>query len=256
METIDYDKKGRIFNIQRYSIHDGPGIRTIVFLKGCYLRCKWCFNPESQDPRITKLFGKVATVREVYNEIKKDQAVYRRSGGGITFSGGEALLQPDFVEELIKVCHLNGWTTAVETEAYVPEETIRRIIPQLDYVYMDIKAVPSNVHKSGTGVNNQLILSNAPIVAKLAKHLTIRTPVIPTFNFSKKQINYICKFILKKLKNIHTLHLLPYQTFGVKKYRILHRKYQLKGINHLTNKDLLPLKKVVEKAGLHCQLGE
>ncbi|KRM06304.1 formate acetyltransferase activating enzyme [Liquorilactobacillus ghanensis DSM 18630] len=254
MGNIDYDKKACVFNIQRYSIHDGPGIRTIVFIKGCPLRCKWCFNPESQDPRPTKDFGSMMSVADVYKQIKKDEVIYRRSGGGITFSGGEALTQPDFVEELIKVCNANGWTTAVETEGYISERTITRIIPKLDYVLLDIKAIPEDVHRRGTGVSNHRILKNALLINQLAKNVVVRVPVIPTFNYSKKQINYICEFS-KYLNNVNTLHLLPYMTVGRKKYKKLGRKYEMGDIAPLSEDDLLPLKEIVEEHGFNCVLG-
>lgn len=254
MAVIDYDQTACVFNIQRYSIHDGPGIRTIIFLKGCPLRCKWCFNPESQDPEPTPQYGTLKTVRAVFDEVKKDAITYRRSGGGITFSGGEALTHPDFLEEMIKVCHLNGWTTALETAAYVPEATIQRIIPQLDHVLLDIKAVPEDVHQRGTGKSNQRILKNALLINQLAQDLVVRVPVIPNFNYSQQQIEYICRFV-RYLDQVTTLHLLPYMTVGVKKYATLGRDYQLAGIEPLTMDDLKPLQKVVEAHGLNCVLG-
>ncbi|WP_461212865.1 glycyl-radical enzyme activating protein [Lacticaseibacillus sp. GG6-2] len=254
MESINYDRQACVFNIQRYSIHDGPGIRTIVFIKGCPLRCQWCFNPESQSPLPTPEFGEMKTVREVYAEIKKDAVTYRRSGGGVTFSGGEALTQPDFVEELIKCCRLNGWTTAIETEAFVPEATITRLIPQIDHVLLDIKAIPDDIHQLGTGVSNRRILKNALLIDKLAKDVVVRVPVIPTFNYSAEQIDYICQFVAH-MPHVHTLHLLPYMTVGVNKYAQLGRDYPLTGVAPLTMDDLLPLKQVVEAHGLNCVLG-
>ncbi|MCO7124433.1 glycyl-radical enzyme activating protein [Sporolactobacillus shoreicorticis] len=254
METIDYEKKACVFNIQRYSIHDGPGIRTIIFMKGCPLRCKWCFNPESQSYKPMKDFGTMMSVQDVFDEIKKDQGAYRRSGGGITFSGGEALTHPDFVEEVIKVCRMSGWTTAVETEAYVPEKTIHRLVPQLDYVLLDIKAIPSDLHKEGTGVTNELILQNALIINEIAKNVVVRVPVIPTFNYSEKQINYICRFA-KHMNHVETIHLLPYTDFGKSKYKMLDRTYELEGIKPLSADDLLPLRELVEGHGFKCVIG-
>ena len=113
-----YEQTGRIFDIQRYSIHDGPGIRTIVFLKGCYLRCRWCCNPESQDYKfqeltmngVTKTVGQDITVRELMEEIAKDEVYYRRSGGGVTLSGGEAMAQPDFAEDSKQPFHRSAWS--------------------------------------------------------------------------------------------------------------------------------------------------
>lgn len=254
MEQVDYNKEACVFNIQRFSIHDGPGIRTIVFLKGCPLRCKWCFNPESQSSKPVKGFGKTMTVKHVFDEIKKDQITYRRSGGGITFSGGEALMHPDFLEETIKVCQMNGWTTAIETTAFASEEVIRRIIPMFDYILLDIKAIPPDVHKLGTGVNNHLILENALLINELAKNVVVRIPVVPNFNNSEKHINYICTFV-KYMNNVSEIHLLPYTNFGESKYSLLNRKYELAGIPPLRTSDLEPLKELVEGHGFTCKIG-
>lgn len=256
METcdIDFNRKACIFNIQRFSIHDGPGIRTIIFFKGCPLRCKWCFNPESQSPEPTTDFGEYLSVNEVYEQIKKDSVTYRRSGGGITFSGGEALMHPDFLEEVIKVCKLNGWNTAIETTAYASEAVIRRIIPQIDHILLDIKAIPHDIHKEGTGITNQRILKNALIIDKIAKNLVVRIPVVPNFNYSEKQIHYICQFV-KHMKNVKAIHLLPYTNFGESKYRMLGRPYELAGIKPLRQEDLYHLKEIVEGYGFYCLIG-
>ena len=251
---IDFNKQACVFNIQRFSIHDGPGIRTIVFLKGCPLRCKWCFNPESQSPEPTRDFGEYLTVNEVYQELKKDSVTYRRSGGGVTFSGGEALMHPDFLEEVIKICKLNGWNTAIETTAFASEEVIRRIIPQLDYILLDIKAIPEQLHKEQTGVANKRILKNALIINDIAKNVVVRVPVIPNFNFSEKQIHYICQFV-NHLSNVNTIHLLPYTNFGESKYKILGRDYELAGIKPLRQDDLYHLREIVEGYGFTCIIG-
>ncbi|MCR4743762.1 MAG: glycyl-radical enzyme activating protein [Lachnospiraceae bacterium] len=251
---IDYEKKACVFNIQRFSVHDGPGIRTIVFIKGCPLRCKWCFNPESQNPDPEAGYGEMMTVGQVYEEIKKDQVTYRRSGGGITFSGGEALTQPDFLEEIIHLCQLNGWNTAIETTACVSEDIIRRIIPQLDYVMMDLKAIPSDVHKAGTGVSNEKILEHAMLVNSLAKNLVVRVPVVPGFNYSEEQILYIAKFS-KYLDKVDTIHLLPYMTMGKKKYELLGRTYELGDTEPLHEEDLEGLKEIVINNGFNCVIG-
>lgn len=251
---IDFNKKACVFNIQRFSIHDGPGIRTIVFLKGCPLRCKWCFNPESQNPQPNEHFGEMMTVKDVYEEIKKDQTAYRRSGGGVTFSGGEALMHSSFLEEVIKVCQTNGWTTAIETSAFVGEEVIKRIIPMLDYILLDIKAIPDELHAQGTLVSNKQILRNALIINEIAKNVTVRIPVIPNFNFAEKQINYICEFT-KYMDRVDTIHLLPYTNFGENKYLKLEMEYELSGIPPLTHEDLAPLKEIVEGHGFKCIIG-
>ena len=142
--------KGRIFNVQRFSIHDGPGIRTIIFLKGCPLRCRWCCNPESQEWKqetmvtagVSKSVGRDVTVREVMDEILRDRVYYNRSGGGgMTLSGGECLWQPDFSEALLRAAKEYGISTAIETTGYAEMDVIRRLLPYVDTVLMDIKHV-------------------------------------------------------------------------------------------------------------------
>ena len=150
-----YGTKGRIFNIQRFSIHDGPGIRTIVFFKGCFMRCAWCCNPESQSYEIQtlvengkeKIVGKDVTVEEILPEILADQTYYRRSGGGVTLSGGEILGQPEFARDLLRACKECGLHTAVESTANAPFEKIEMILPYLDLYLMDIKHMDSAKHK-------------------------------------------------------------------------------------------------------------
>ena len=141
------DIKGRIFNIQRFSIHDGPGIRTIVFFKGCFMRCAWCCNPESQNREIEilveggkeKTVGRDVFVSDVMPEILSDLPYYRRSGGGVTLSGGEVLCQADFARELLKACKEEGLHTAVESAASSNFSEIEKILPYLDLYLMDIK---------------------------------------------------------------------------------------------------------------------
>ena len=147
--------KGRIFDIQKYSIHDGPGIRTIVFLKGCALRCRWCCNPESQEFDIQtmmfegkeKVMGYDVTVEDVMPAILQDTFYYNRSGGGVTLSGGEALLQPNFGPHLLHACKDYGINTAIETTGFACWEFIEKYLPYLDYVLMDIKHMNSAKHK-------------------------------------------------------------------------------------------------------------
>jgi pyruvate-formate lyase-activating enzyme len=175
--------KGRIFDIQKYSVHDGPGIRTIVFLKGCALRCKWCCNPESQSfdiqnmntPNGSKLIGRDVTAGEVIEEVKKDYAFFRRSGGGLTLSGGEMLLQPDFALALLKLAKKSGITTAVESTGYASFETIEKLLPYIDTYLLDIKHFDSDKHKAATGKDNVLILEDAVKIANeiAPEHLEI-----------------------------------------------------------------------------------
>ncbi len=254
--------KGRIFDIQRFSIHDGPGIRTIVFLKGCPLRCKWCCNPESQEFGIEtmtvqgkpKIIGKDVTVEEVMEEIKKDCPYYRRSGGGLTLSGGEALCQPEFSVALLKTCKEYGINTAMESTSCADFEVIKRYLPYLDVYLMDIKHVNDRKHKEFTASSNELILENAKKIAETGANLIIRIPVIPTFNHTKEEIKEIAAFA-KSLPGVKELHLLPYHRLGQDKYEGLGREYTLAHIEPPGNEYMQELLEAAGTSGLHCQLG-
>ncbi len=256
------DVSGRIFNIQKFSVHDGPGIRTIVFLKGCFLRCKWCCNPESQEYKIQtmitngeeKTVGQDITVGEVIDKIKKDMPYYRRSGGGITLSGGECLCQIRFAEALLRESKENGINTAIETTGFAEYEVIEKILPYVDTVLMDIKHINSDKHKEFTSQPNERILENARKIAENSKELIIRVPVIPTFNDTVEEIRAIAEFA-KSLKGVRRLHLLPYHNFGMDKYEGLGRKYELKDLKPPTAEHMQKLLAVVNETGLDGQIG-
>lgn len=262
-ENRDYWKtQGRIFDIQRYSIHDGPGIRTIIFLKGCYLRCRWCCNPESQEFKIqsmtvggqTKTMGRDVTVEEVMDEVFKDDAYYRRSGGGITLSGGECLFQPDFSASLLRAAKDCGYHTAIESTGCAPYEEIQKLLPYLDLYLMDIKNMDSDKHKRFTGQPNDRILENARRIAQDARELMIRVPVIPTFNDTKEEIRAIAQFAAS-LPQVKQLHLLPYHRLGQDKYAGLGRTYTLAGVEPMTEKVMQELLETASQSGLQCQIG-
>ena len=257
-----YNTKGRIFNIQRFSIHDGPGIRTIVFFKGCYMRCAWCCNPESQEYSIQtmlengkeKVVGKDVTVGELMPELLADKPYYRRSGGGITLSGGEILGQHEFARDLLRACKENGLHTAVESTANAPFEKIAEILPYLDLYLMDIKHMDSAKHKEYTTAPNELILENAKKIANSGVELIIRTPVVPTFNDTAEEIRAISKFAAT-LPEVKEHHLLPYHRLGQDKYSGLGRKYALTNIEPPIQEKMEYLLSVAEESGLKCQIG-
>lgn len=304
MDTINYCMEGLVFDIQRFSVHDGPGIRTIVFLKGCPLSCKWCSNPESQSLKPVVMYqemncihcgrciaackkeaisinnkdfinrdictacgecvnvcpasalalkGRKMTVEQVIKELKKDATNYRRSGGGITLSGGEPLVQSDFSMELLKACKAQGWHTAIETTGYGTSEAIEKVFPYIDLVLMDIKNINSDIHKEYTGVSNEIILNNALRISQITQ-MVIRVPVIPEFNSSEKSIFDICSFA-KTLNNIETVHLLPYHTYGENKYKLLGRDYLMKEERNLNSDEIEKLEKIVESQGFSCIIG-
>ncbi|MBR3591738.1 MAG: glycyl-radical enzyme activating protein [Clostridia bacterium] len=253
---------GRIFDIQRFSTHDGPGIRTIVFLKGCALRCRWCCNPESQSYEIEtmlqngkpKIMGRDVTVKEVLSEVLQDRPYYNRSGGGITLSGGESLLQPDFAVALLKACKDNGVNTAIETTGFASAEVIERFLPYLDTVLMDIKHINGDKHKEFTKQPNERILENAKLIASKAKKLIIRVPVIPTFNDTVAEIAEIAAFA-SNLPNVDEIHLLPYHNMGRDKYTGLGREYGMGDLKSPTNDLMEVLKQTAEQFGLKVQIG-
>ena len=254
---------GRIFNIQKFSVHDGPGIRTIIFLKGCPLRCRWCCDPEGQSFKIQnmkmddgteKIMGRDVKAGEIIDEIMKDYHYYRRSGGGVTLSGGEMLMQPDFAEAILRGCKDMGLSTAVETTGFASFDVISRLLPHIDYVLMDIKHKNSAKHKEYTSQPNELILENAPKIAKQAKNLIIRVPVIPTFNDKPDEIKEIAEFAAS-LEGVEEMHLLPYHRMGSDKYRWLGREYSLTNINPPENDYMQMLRKTAEECGIRCQIG-
>lgn len=256
------DTTGRIFDIQRFSVHDGPGIRTIIFLKGCVLRCKWCCNPESQEYAVqnmtlngkTKIVGRDVTVREVLHEVEKDRIYYRRSGGGVTLSGGETMCQPDFAEALLAQCKEHGINTAIETTACAPFEVVARLLPHIDTFLMDIKHMDSQKHKAFTRQGNALILENAKKIAESGANLIIRVPVIPTFNDTVEEISAIAEFAAH-LPHVKRLHLLPYHRFGVDKYAGLGREYELNSLVSPTEEKMQDLLAAVDAKGLLGQIG-
>ena len=256
------DIKGRIFDIQKYSIHDGPGIRTIVFLKGCPLRCKWCCNPEGQKFDIhemdfagkKKIVGRDVTVKEVLDEVKKDMPYYMRSGGGLTLSGGECLGQPEFAVALLAAAKSVGISTAIETTGFAKWEIIQHYLKVTDHVLMDIKNIDNEKHKHFCGQSNELILENARKIAGNHKDLTIRVPVIPTFNDTEAEISAIAEFA-KTLPGVKKLHLLPYHRLGKDKYDGLGRAYELEGLELIPKEKMEKLLDVAKKSGLNCQIG-
>ncbi|KJS19781.1 MAG: hypothetical protein VR72_17325 [Clostridiaceae bacterium BRH_c20a] len=302
---INNDFEGKIINIQRFSIHDGPGIRTVIFMKGCPLKCLWCSNPESQkfNAELTfsknycqncgsciptcqlgalkireglleidrkrcnncgecvvacsnnalKKIGKDYTVSEVIKEIKKDQAYYRRSGGGVTLSGGEVSAQPRFAVELLKESHLHGYNTCIETCGYQKWDILSRIIEETDLVFYDLKVLDPQKHKIFTGIDNSLIIHNLLKLSNLNKPFVLRMPIIPSLNTNKHDLKQFSDFVTT-LKNIIRLELIPYHNYGVYKYESLDISYTLNEIGTPNQEDLNETKTFLEKQGLNVNI--
>ena len=258
------DTTGRIFDVQRYSIHDGPGIRTIVFLKGCVLRCRWCCNPESQEYDIQtmmvqgkpKVIGRDVTVAEVMKTVEKDRQYYWRTGGGLTLSGGESLCQPEFATALLQAAQESGISTAMESMGCAKWETIEKLLPYLDQYLLDIKHMNPRKHKEFTGRSNELMIENAMKIAKSGMtELSIRVPVIPGFNDTEEEIRQIAAYTAT-LPNVKRMHLLPYHRLGQDKYTGLNREYLMGDVKPPTNEHMEKLLKVAEvTSGIECQIG-
>lgn len=256
------DVKGRIFDIQRFSVHDGPGIRTIIFLKGCMFRCKWCCNPEGQNFEIEKLLsngkekivGRDITAGEVVDIIARDDNYYRRSGGGVTLSGGEALLQPEFAKAIFALCKMRGINTAIETTGAVSFDKISDVLPYIDYFLMDIKHMNSKKHKAFTGQGNERVLENAVRISEKARSYSVRVPVIPTFNDTPEEIKEIAKFAAS-LPNVDKMHLLPYHRLGQDKYTGLSREYELSHLIPPDNAKMAELLREAQKHFSNCVIG-
>lgn len=283
--------KGTIFNIQRMSVHDGDGIRTTVFFKGCPLDCLWCSNPESQKTGLEiatmvnrctncgycakacqkgliaetegypliddgscdqcmacvdeccmaakKIVGQEYDVDELYAEIIKDKPFFDSSGGGVTFSGGEPLMQSDFLLAVLKKCKAEGLHTAIETTGLARAETLRSILPYVDQIFIDVKHMNSERHQELTAVSNKEILSNLAVVAEYGGNITVRIPVIPTLNADVNNIRATADYVAGL--GIPKLELLPYHNYGESKYRQIGREYQLKGIEPPKEKEMAAL---------------
>ena len=226
------------------------------------MRCAWCCNPESQEFAIQtmvengkeKVVGKDVTVAEILPEILADETYYRRSGGGVTLSGGEFLGQHEFAAELLKTCKGYGLHTAVESTANAPWEKIAAVLPYIDLYLMDIKHMDSDKHKEYTGAPNERILENARRLSDSGVDLIIRTPVVPGVNDTAEDIRAISRFAAS-LGGVKEYHLLPYHRLGSDKYSGLGRNYSLKEIQPPTKERMEYLLEVARESGLYCQIG-
>lgn len=250
-------KQGIIFNIQHFSVNDGPGIRTTVFLKGCPLACGWCHNPEGISKDIQKLngeiFGQKVTPEEVFEEIKKDVVFFDESGGGVTFSGGEPLAQPGFLSEVIHLCNQNGIHTAVDTTGYANLKLIKKLESKADLYLYDIKFIDPVLHIKHTGVSNTEILENLDHLLSNNKNVIIRFPMIPGITFTEQNINEIIEF-LSKYKNKPEVNLLPYHRIAKGKYDKFNLKYKISG-KELTERNIKETEQKFLTAGFTTKVG-
>jgi len=291
----DENAQGVVFNIQRYNMHDGDGIRTIVFLKGCALRCKWCANPEGLKPaaqlriqpnhcvgcgvcvqkcenhaaaldhgkpRIAwdhcracgvctqaclagarEIVGRSMTAAEVMEEVRRDFVFFRRTGGGLTLSGGEAMLQPDFALALLRMAQEEGIPTTVETCGCAPWETYRQALDCVDQFFFDLKHMNDETHRRLTGCSNVQILENARKLAEAGARIIFRTPVVPGMNDSEENIRATARFAADM--HAEELELLPYHQMGAGKYEQLGLTYSLNEIRPPSDLQMQRLREIV-----------
>jgi pyruvate formate lyase activating enzyme len=238
---------GVIFDLKRFAIHDGPGIRTTVFFKGCPLLCWWCHNPESHKVLPEKFdgcnfrsninhslsshdeVGREVTIPELMREIEKDSVFYEESGGGVTFSGGEPTLQPDFLLSLLTECNESGFHTAVDTSGHAPKRIFEKIIDHTNIFLYDLKLMNDELHQKYTGVSNKLIQTNLKWLDDNQKNICIRIPVVPGITDTQANVADTINFLIK-LKNISEINLLPYHKAGEGKYSRFKKENKLHGI--------------------------
>jgi pyruvate formate lyase activating enzyme len=235
---------GTIFNIKRFAVHDGPGIRTTIFLKGCPLRCCWCHNPESWSGSVqsfnrktlmdghefceTEQIGRQISVDGLLQELEKERIVMEESGGGVTFSGGEPLMQPLFLKESLKACFNTGIHTALDTSGYATKKIIEEIVPYTNLFLWDLKLMDDDKHIFYTGVSNRQIISNLKWLSQLGKEIFIRIPVITGITSTDENLFQIIRFLDEIRNSVSRIDILPYHRIGKSKYEKLNISFQLK----------------------------
>jgi len=261
---------GTIFDIKRYAVHDGPGIRTTVFLKGCPLRCWWCHNPESFKTSCDvfhhqKQFdGKtISTIEEVgytidsqdlLKEILKDEMYFEESNGGVTFSGGEPFMQFDFLLDMVQLCKLNGLHVTIDTSGHTATDNIKKLTPFVDMFLFDIKHFNDAKHQQLTRVSNDKILSNLNYLLSNNQNVIIRYPFIPNCNNDEQMLMALESYIIAH-HQIKELHILPYHAIAAGKYERFGIINKMQRVATVKREELLPIAGRFEKLGIAVKIG-
>jgi pyruvate formate lyase activating enzyme len=252
---------GRVFDIQKFSLHDGPGIRTVVFLKGCPMGCAWCSNPNSRelsvlhmrdanDPTAFSPDSRDYTVGEVVEVCLQDQPFYEESGGGVTLSGGEALVQHRFTTRLQRELRAHGVHAAVETTGYAAPAVFAQVTAEADLVIMDVKHHDRELHRRWTGVSNELPLQNLAAAVASGKPLLVRIPVIPGVNDSADDAVGFAKLLVPL--GVREVQLLPFHQLGERKYDLLGWDYRMDAVPALHEEDLAGFQQACRDHGLQA----
>lgn len=307
-----------IFDIRRYSINDGPGIRITIFMKGCPLKCKWCHNPESQSPEVQKLYtaskcigaqdcieecpegaltltpdgvvtdferctlcgqcadacptkaiemsGKLYSTDELMKIIERERVHIDQSGGGVTFSGGEPLMHPEFLIEMLKACGEKGLHRAVDTCGFAETNTLLEVARHTELFLFDLKLMDTEKHKQWTGISNQLILKNLKLLAETGAKINIRIPLIKNVNTDKTEIRKMAEFISKlpfKICGSETaspggklpVNLLPYHNIATGKYQKMEIPYNEGEMEEPTEADIRKAEEIFQSFGIETEIG-
>lgn len=254
---------GIVFDIKRFAIHDGPGIRTSIFLKGCPLSCWWCHNPESQKVGIEQLrfkfkrsnqIGWKTNAEDLLIEVEKDRPFYEQSNGGVTFTGGDPLMQTAFLIETARLFKQNNLHLCLDTSGFASLKTIREITPYIDLFLFDLKHLDNEIHKKFTGVSNLQILKNLEYLIENNKEVHIRFPLIPTVNNDPEHLEEMANY-LGKLKQIKNINLLPYHKIAHGKYEQLNFENKMNGIKEPTKNEVADAKSFFEGQGFNVKIG-
>ena len=262
--------QGIVFDIKHFAIHDGPGIRQTIFFKGCPLSCWWCHNPESRSSdifsyekeeiiegvKICKLetIGKRYTLDDLMKEIKKDLMFFEESDGGVTFSGGEPLLQYEFVMDLLKECKNLDIHTCIDTTGNISSNKLKNVAKLTDLFLYDLKHIDDNKHIKYTGVSNKLILNNLKLLDEMGKDIWIRFPLIPGINDDKSDLLSMMSF-LSKLKKRYPISILPYHKIGSHKYELFGIEYSMIGVEEYGDDEIIKIKNIFTDSGFITSIG-
>ena len=264
--------KGLIFSVKRYSIHDGPGIRVTFFMKGCPLNCLWCHNPEGISPspetviqtnrvggrefRHDEEVGKYYTIQAILEILDKEKIFMDQSKGGVTFSGGEPMLQFDFLLEVLKACKENGYHTTVDTSGYSSAENFKSIILFTDLFLFDLKHLDETKHIESTGVSNAIILDNYRFLLESGKDIMVRIPVIPGFNDDSDHLERLRQFLsTTKTESVKKINLLPFHRIGSSKYKRYNIPYRMENVVPPEKEKMQKMKEFFMETGIKVKIG-